>query len=51
MDILKEHAVEAQFRPTDRVAYTADVDDMVVVRWDPAKQGWVKVSKFGGMPQ
>ncbi|HEY5340031.1 MAG TPA: hypothetical protein VIK27_03305, partial [Candidatus Aquilonibacter sp.] len=27
------------------------VDDMVVVRWDPAKQGWVKVSKFGGMPQ
>jgi branched-chain amino acid transport system substrate-binding protein len=27
------------------------VDDMVVVRWNPAKQGWVKVSKFGGMPQ
>jgi branched-chain amino acid transport system substrate-binding protein len=26
------------------------VNDMVVVRWDVPKQGWVKVSQFGGMP-
>jgi branched-chain amino acid transport system substrate-binding protein len=26
------------------------VNDMVVVRWDVSKQGWVKVSQFGGMP-
>ncbi len=27
-----------------------NLDDAIVTRWDPAKQAWVPVSKFGGEP-